>query len=465
MKVKFLLTWLFGTLLFTACQSSVIPQSNEHEVIVTRETPTKTSDAESSFTETPTIAVTVPISVPSPTLTLTITPFVTPLPSSSNPSVSTDGHYIVFTSDANYLVAEDTNWVSDVFVYELLSSNVERVSQATNGNQANAYSVSSIGCSISADGRFVVFSSSATNLSSNDVAPNADVYIHDRFTSQTDLISIGLGGVQSNGDSVAPCISANGQYVVFASSASNLVANDSNGFMDIFIHAQETNLIKRVSEAVDGTQSNSYSVSPVISADSSYIAFESYADNLVSNDTNGRQDIFVKNRITGEVERITTDLGGGGPVFSGDGRLLAFTDGASVIVLNLQEKAVTWGNLVRIEPVHGSLEGARWISLSEDGRYIVFLSELSNLVGDDTNGMQDIFMYDIETDEIKRINMSSEGSEVENLSSQPVISANGSYVVFMSLASLLPEDTNGVADIYLYDRNTGEITWISTSHP
>jgi Tol biopolymer transport system component len=211
---------------------------------------------------------------------------------SSNPTISGDGRYVAFVSYASNLVTGDTNNVGDIFVHDRQSGQTNRVSVASGGGQAND---ESIGPVITADGRYVAFTSDASNLVNGDTNGQDDVFVHDRQTGQTNRISLAGGGTQGNGNSSAPAISADGRYVAFSSAASNLVTGDSNGFIDIFVHDWQSGQTTLVSTAADGTQGNLTSSSPAISADGRYIAFTSSASNLVNGDTNNRADVFVYN--------------------------------------------------------------------------------------------------------------------------------------------------------------------------
>ena len=167
---------------------------------------------------------------------------------------------------------------------------VERVSAASDGTESNS---SSYQPSISADGRYVAFYSDANNLISGDTNGTSDIFVHDRQTGTTERVSAASDGTEGNSYSSEPSISADGRYVAFYSDANNLVSGDTNGTSDIFVHDRQTETTERVSAASDGTESNSSSYQPSISADGRYVAFYSDANNLVSRDTNSTSDIFV----------------------------------------------------------------------------------------------------------------------------------------------------------------------------
>jgi Ca2+-binding RTX toxin-like protein len=204
-------------------------------------------------------------------------------------SISADGRYVAFQSGASNLVSDDTNNRSDIFVYDTLANTTRRVSVASDGTQGNEYSGFT---SISADGRYVAFESEATELVSGDTNGWQDIFVYDTVANTTRRVSVASDGTQGNNISGAPSISADGRYVAFTSYASNLVSGDTSN-VDIFVYDTVTNTTSRVSVATDGTQGNSSSFSPSISADGSRVAFGSYATNLVSGDTNNHADIFV----------------------------------------------------------------------------------------------------------------------------------------------------------------------------
>jgi Tol biopolymer transport system component len=209
--------------------------------------------------------------------------------------------------------------------------------------------------------------------------------------------------------------------VVFDSSARNLVGGDTNAASDVFVHDRQTGQTTRVSVTTDGTQGNGHSTWPSISGDGQYVTFVSKASNLVSGDTNGVSDVFVHDRKTGQPTRAST---------ASDG---------------------TQGN-----------GGSQNPSLSFDGRYVVFWSGATNLIDGDTNGVWDIFVHDRETGETTRVSVASDGTQGNDISRFPSISADGRYVAFESDAdNLVSGDTNGFSDIFVHDRETGETICVS----
>jgi len=177
-----------------------------------------------------------------------------------------------------------------------------RVSVDSSGIQGDIYSFVP---SISADGRYVAFESFATNLVAGDNNGYLDIFVRDRQTGQTTRVSVDNSGNQGNGHSSAPSISADGRNVAFQSDATNLVAGDTNGVYDIFVHDRQTGRTTRVSVNSSGIQGNAYSDQPSISADGRHVAFESLATNLAAGETNGATDVFVHDRQTGQTTRVS----------------------------------------------------------------------------------------------------------------------------------------------------------------
>ncbi|HXQ32463.1 MAG TPA: hypothetical protein VN843_00440, partial [Anaerolineales bacterium] len=210
---------------------------------------------------------------------------------STNPSISADGRYITFISFATNLVSGDTNSTWDVFVHDLQTGTTMRVSVDSSGVDGNGFSG---GPSISGDGRFVAFQSSATNLVTGDTNEKVDIFVHDMQTGTTERVSVHSSGVEGDSLSDGSSISADGRYVAFNSQATNLVPGDTNGTIDVFVHDRQTGTTTRVSVHSSGTQADGNgSSASSISGDGRYITFISDATNLVANDTNARGDIFV----------------------------------------------------------------------------------------------------------------------------------------------------------------------------
>ena len=341
--------------------------------------------------------------------------------------ISADGQIVAFASGASNLVAGDTNGACDVFVHDRATGITERVSVDSSGGEGNGESGNYFGMSISADGQVVAFPSSASNLVAGDTNGVWDVFIHDRATKTTERVSVRSNGNQGNAESASPSISGDGQVVAYRSAASNLVAFDTNGVWDVFVHNRATGNTKRVSVDSSGVQGNSYSVYTAISADGKVVAFESLSSNLVAGDTNRDYDVFVHVRATGITERVSVDSSGG------------------------------QGN-----------DYSYWPSLSEDGQIAAFYSKANNFVAGDTNGYPDVFVHDRATGITQRVSVDSSGAEGDDDSGYDglSLSTNGQVVAFGSVASnLVAGDTNGAQDVFVHERCDATWTNYGTGFP
>ncbi|MBX3056334.1 MAG: PD40 domain-containing protein [Anaerolineae bacterium] len=338
---------------------------------------------------------------------------------SSRPAVSADGRYIAFSSDAANLVSGDTNGVRDIFVYDRVANTTQRVSIRTGGEQANGTSFSP---AISDDGRVVAFYSLASNLVSGDTNGRADVFAHDRQTGQTSLMSVVLNGT-ANGDSRDPDISGDGRYVVFASSASNLVGGDTNQADDIFRWDRVALIMERISVDSNGAQANNFSRNPAINGNGQRIVFTSDAGNLVAGDGNFTADIFLRDTSTGITSRVS------------------ITDGG------------------------GEANGTSWLpDISSGGQHIVFVSFATNLVGNDNNGYADVFLRNTGTGRTHIISIATDGAQGNNASEDPSVSADGRYVAFDSFAtSLSPGTSPDLRKLFVRDRTTNTLLLASIS--
>jgi Tol biopolymer transport system component len=383
------------------------------------------------------------------------------------PSLSADGRFVAFRSDASNLVAGDTNGQRDLFVRDRQNGATERVSVDSSGVQGNGDSHFS---ALSADGRFVAFDSSSGNLVANDTNGFKDIFVRDRLLGTTELVSVDSAGVQGNANVFSPWISADGRYVAFFGAASNLVAGDTNGVWDVFVHDRLSGITERVSVDSAGVQGNGTSAHASISGDGRFVAFESSASNLVAGDTNAAMDIFVRDRLNGTTERVSLGAGaaqGSGqsasPALSPDGRYVAFHSYAANLVagdtnavadifvrdrqLGTTERASTdsagvQGNGISFQP-----------ALSADGRLVVFESVATNLVAGDTNGVTDVFVHDRLSGTTERVSIDSAGAEGNGNSTYAALSGDGRCVSFQSQASnLVAGDTNGFGDVFVRDR-------------
>ena len=277
-------------------------------------------------------------------------------------------------------------------------------------------------------------------------------------------------------------ISDDGNYVVFNSTASDVVPNDTNAKQDVFLINLKSNSASRLSVNSSSAQGNEYSGGAAISADGSYVAFYSDATNLVSGDTNGTSDIFVKNTRSGAIARVNTSSSGAqgnkgsyDPAISGDGNMVVFesydtnlTTGSDTNgVSDVYAKIISDGAIAKISvgphglQANGESYGA---AVSKDGKFAAYNSTATNLVTADTNAVSDIFVRDLFGYKTTRVSTTSSGAQANGASFEASLSADGRYVAFKSAATnLVSGDSNGVADIFRKDTKTGTILRVSTT--
>lgn len=326
--------------------------------------------------------------------------------------MSSDGRYVAFASLASNLVPNDTNGVWDIFVHDVVSGTTERVSVSSTGEQANGRSEVSLWNAMSADGRYVVFQSDASNLVPGDSAGWTDIFVRDRWDGTTTRVSVTYRGGQSGGDSINPVISANGRYVAYRSRARNLVPNDTNDEMDVFVYDLQTGAVERVSVSSSGEEANGLCIAPTISADGMRVAFPSLASNLVQDDSNGSAaDIFVHDRATRTTEVVSvSSTGVQGPhsvasfaaPISPDGRYVSFRTGWSLQGGRyLRNASRTYVHDTRFGRTY--VAALTWdgfepnkecypLAFTDSGAHLLFDTGASNVVPNDTNGVLEPFL-------------------------------------------------------------------------
>ncbi len=325
--------------------------------------------------------------------------------------IAADGRYVVFTSFASNLIRRDTNRESDVYVRDLRNGTTRRVSVGPHGRQI----AESWFPSISADGRYVAFRSLAL-LPPEQGYVDGSIYVRDRVAKTTRLVSMSSAGVPANDASVFSLISRDGRVVVFESKATNLVPGDTNGIPDVFLRDLARGTTVRLSVSSTGAQGTGGTTFPqpgfAISGNDRYVAFLAEATNLVRHDTNGVSDVFVRDRVTHTTTRVSVGAGG------------------------VQANGATAGG----------------VSISGDGRYVAFASQASNLVPGDTNDVSDVFVRDRVRHTTVRISNAAHGGSGAY---SPAISPDGRIVAYVS------ENADGLAVIVAYDRATGQTRRIS----
>jgi Tol biopolymer transport system component len=433
---------------------------------------------------------------------------------SSLATINATGRFVAFSSLASNFSSKPTNGFENVFLRDNctgMPAGCVRVtvplSVAPDGSLGNGDSGASVGLAtipaISADGRFIAFTSAATNLVASDTNGSFDVFLRDNCngapsgcTPSTIRISVASDGSQSNGNSFNPSISADGRFVAFDSNASNLVPNDTNAATDIFLRdtcigapAACVPQTVRLSVASDGSEGNDASSFPALSANGRFVAFQSFATNLTPNNTTTFVNVFVRDTCFGAPSECSpsTSLisvgpsgvpGNNGstfPTISADGRFIAFASLATNLtsvpipaaINNVFVRDTCAGapaGCLAATTLASASAGGRpgnaasgLPSISADGRLVAFNSDATNLVSGDTNGFTDIFVRDTCLGgsatcipSMARVSVAADGTQGNFNSSVPAISADGHFVVFGSGATnLIPTDTNNATDIFL----------------
>lgn len=340
-------------------------------------------------------------------------------------SISYDGRYIAYSSDATNIVTGDSNGARDVFLYDSETGGTTRVSMVDN-NTVTAGNNTSDQPFISGDGRYVAFRSLASNLVplTGDTNNATDVFVRDTLTNRTTRVSVATGGVQANGNSYAPTVSEDGQFVAFGSVATNMAAGDADTIRDVFVHDRATGNTTLVSVSTSGIKGNQNSYTPYISGNGGFVVFASLATNLdeVTADTNNLADIFVRDLLTPTTTRVSVSFFG-------------------------------------IQAMGGNSYSP---SISREGRYISFASDAYNLdvTLPDLNNRRDIFLHDrqlalegiYDTGLTTRISLAYDGTEPNSWSYAPMVAPYGRHVAYVSEASdLVENDTNNHWDVFAYD--------------
>ncbi|MFC1549279.1 TolB family protein [Nitrospirota bacterium] len=361
-----------------------------------------------------------------------------------------------------------------------LPSTITLVSvNSVDGTQGN---MGAFNADISTSGRYVVFDSRSYALVEGDTNDDYDVFVCDMHTGTVKLISNAADGTEGESTGEYPSISGDGRYVAFHSTSENIVAGDNNVSPDVFLRDLMTDTVTLLSiNAADSSQGDSTSENPTISTDGKFVAFESQAQNLIPGQpTNGNKHILLRNVLSGEITMVSNsatgdegDVGSYEPALSGNGRYVAFYSEATNLVsvdsggfADIFLKDMQTGAIKLISNAADGTQGdghSQYPAISDDGRYVAFVSTATNLVPGDSNGQPDVFLRDLQADTIKLISNSSDGTPSGNYSYQPSISADGRYVTFGSSGELITGDNNSCDDIYLRDTLTDEVTLLSVN--
>jgi Tol biopolymer transport system component len=393
-------------------------------------------------------------------------------------ATSADGSVIAFVSNATNLVPGDANGVFDVFTYEVASGRTTRISVASDGSEATAPSQD---VAISGDGNVVAFVSAAANLVPGDTNGQKDVFVRDRQSGTTSRVSLATGGAEAMAGSGQPALSADGRWVAFSSAAGELAPGDANGESDVFLHDRVGAITNRVSVDGAGGDPDGPSVAPDLSADGTVVAFESRATDLLQGgaDGNNLADVFVA--AGGVITRANVGApvpqGGdsGAPSLSADGRYVAYTSAATNIAppdpypgtdVFLYDRTGGTTRRVSLAGPSGAPNGA---SHSADvlvaGTHILvaFASDATNLVSGDTNEAPDAFVRDVSTDTTTRESVDAAGGQAAGASAAPLLAADGGVATYVSNAQNLTVTpaAPGTADIYRRDRVSGALERVS----
>jgi Tol biopolymer transport system component len=338
---------------------------------------------------------------------------------SGRPTASADGRFVAFQAVGGVVARDPTDsrelYAGHIYLRDRATGALEFISLGYRNTGANSNCGNPV---ISGDGRFVAYTTSASNLVPGDTN-GQDVFVRDRVTRTTERVSVTSSGAQvrwgggdNSGRGVA--INADGRFVAFVSDADDLVPGDTNASTDVFVRDRVLGTTERVSVSSSGVQGNDWCSHPAISADGRFVAFNSYARNLVPGDTNERWDCFLRDRLQGTTERVSVSSRGVAAVGSG-----------------------------------GSVP-----AVSADGRFVAFVSD--GLVAGDTNGYGDIYVRDRANNTTSLVSLGPNGTPANGHCEAPSISADGRFVLFVSHATnFAPGDTNNGRDIFVRDRARG----------
>ena len=400
------------------------------------------------------------------------------LPSGTS-ALSADGRTVAFSSRAEYDEA-DTNGLVDVVVRDLVSGRVTLGSVAVDGGPADGASWDP---RLSGDGTLVMFRSDASNLVSGDTNNLTDVFVRNIPAGVTTRVSESSAGGQTNDRSWPTAMSDDGSVVLFGSSADDLIGGDTNGASDLFVRSLATGAVQRVSVGDGGQQGNGHAQAGALSADGRVVAFSSLASNLVPGDTNNTSDVFVRDLDSGTTRRVSVSGTGAQtgsgfePSISDDGRYVAYSGekppgtgyaspSRDVMVHDRMTGATTRvseasDDLPNEPSSHRHYDGPSFgAAISGDGQVVVFGSYATNLLDvPDTNGHFDVFRHVRATHTTTRVSVATDGTEANGESGVGQVSGDGSLIVFDSSASnLVPDDTNGVGDVFIRDLSPGTAT-------
>lgn len=346
-----------------------------------------------------------------------------PGPAADDPfaaGVSSDGRFVLFSSQGATLVPNDTNSLADAFVRDLVAGTTERVSVASNGAEGiappSSFPLGSYPHALSPDGRFALFTSDCPNLSPLDSGARFDVFVRDRSAGTTELVNLTHLGGLADRHCIGDALSPDGRRILFHSPSTNLVPGDTNGYatgVDLFVRDLDAQTTLRVNVGANGEQANDSVESGAWSVDSRWVVFTSTATNLVPGDTNACGDVFVKDLVTQAIERVSVSSAG-----------------------------------AQSSGYFGSQSQAR---VSDDGRFVCFTSPSPDLVPGDSGFDADVFVHDRWTRSIRRVSVDSALHPATGFTGGSTMSADGRRIGFVTQAALVALDANASADVYVHD--------------
>ncbi|MFF7638268.1 TolB family protein [Kitasatospora sp. NPDC008050] len=377
-------------------------------------------------------------------------------------ALSADGRYALVDSLADNLTALGGNGNQGVFVCDLHSGRVEEVDLSTSGGLPDSYGN---GGGISADGRYVVFSSTADNLTPGATKGVANVYLRDLRTHRTTLVSTGSGRLPQVGGSDEPTISADGRYIAYRSTRTDLVPGDTDNAVDIFVFDRRTGSTVRASVHSDGSQASNGSVEPSISADGSRVSFISL-DPSLADPTGGAlvphrarfYPLYVHDLRTGRTSVASVEPDGstaavGQGAISADGRYAVFTslDNDYLAPSQVMVRDLEHGTTTVVSAAPGGAQGDRssfMIGMSADDRQVLFTSTADNLLPGTAPGAYGYYRYDLRTHTTERLLQVADPSNLaEGLPA--VVDARGCTLLFGADGSeLLPGDTDRTPEAF-----------------
>jgi Tol biopolymer transport system component len=302
--------------------------------------------------------------------------------------------------------------------------------------------------STDATGQLVAFLSTATNLLPGGLTSGTlQAYLRDLVSGQTILLSQNDAGFEADAPVTSVRLAGNGRFVVFATAATNLMPAASNGFSQVYVLDLFTGTLQLVSADSKGVAGNGGSIRPAITPDGRFVAFETSASNLLAGDANGIADIYLYDRSTRKAERVTGAAGGTAPVLSHDALFVIFERAiGGTTQLFCRDRAL----MTTAQMTAGDGDSTH-ASISANGRFTAFQSDATDLVAGDTNGLTDVFVFDVTTSKTVRVSVSPTGKQGDGPSRMPSIMADGRSIAFASTAyNITTRDPSGFFDIFVF---------------